>query len=214
MRVLRIGPPTGKLGHQRVMLEGGLTVRLRAGDVAALGLTADRDLDDAALAHLRTAAEVALATEIALRLLAVRLRSRREIETRLHRRGIQPQTIQSVVSGLESEALLDDRRFSRAWVQGRLALRPSGAARLRRELMQKGVAADVIEQVLREAFSTTDEHRVAVEFARSRVRRYRSYPPEVMFRRLAGVLHRRGFSAGAVARALREVLGRSSPVAE
>ncbi len=214
MRVLRIGPPTAKLGHQRVVLDGGPSVRLRAEDVAALGLAAGSELDAAALARLREAAEATSATEIALRLLAVRLRSRREIEVRLRQRGIQAKTIRDLVLRLESEALLDDYRFSRAWVEGRQALRPSGALRLRRELMQKGVATDLIDQVLRAAFSDADEHQLAVEFARARMRRYRSYPPDVTFRRLAGVLHRRGFSAAAVARALREVLGRSSPVAE
>lgn len=195
-----------------MVLDGRVTLRVSPEDVLALGLEEGADLDEGTLSALRARAEVVRATEMALRLLAVRLRSRRELEERLSRRDIAPATVRAVVERLAAEGFIDDMRFARAWVRGRLALQPSGAVRLRRELLRKGITSELIEPALREAFSESDERQLALNVARARMRRYRSDPPEAAYRRLAGVLHRRGFSADAIATALREVLGRAVPV--
>lgn len=214
MKVLRVGPPSGRTRQQRVTLDGGTTLRLRAEDVTALGVVPGAELDDEAWDALRGRAQSTAALETALRLLAVRLRSRREISDRLRRKGYPADVVATVITRLEGEGFLDDMRFSRAWVTGRLAVRPSGAVRLRRELQQKGVPPDIIEQVLQTALSDSDERASAVALAQARARRYRSEPRDVAVRRLTGVLQRRGFSAGAIAAALREVFGRSVPVGE
>ncbi len=212
MKVLRLGPPSGRRRHQRVVLDKGPILRLTQEDVAALRLEEGTELDEAALNALRARADVVRAMEVALRLLAVRLRSRRELEQRLSRRDIAPATVRVVVERLAAEGFIDDMRFARAWVRGRLALRPSGAVRLRRELLRKGIAPELIEPALREAFAESDERQLALDVARARMRRYRSDPPDAAYRRLAGVLQRRGFSADAIATALREVLGRTVTV--
>lgn len=209
MRVLRVGPPSGRWRRRRVVLDGGVVLRVRAEDAEALGLEAGAELTAEAVRQLRARAEAAGALEIALRLLTVRLRSRREVEDRLRRRRVAPEVIRDVVERLAAEGFLDDARFARAWIAGRLALRPSGALRLRGELLRKGVAPEVIETALREAFSETDEYQLALRLARARIRRYRAQPAEVVHRRLAGVLSRRGFSPEATAAALRAVLGRT-----
>jgi regulatory protein len=214
VKVLRVGPPSGRTLHQRVTLEGGATLRVRAAEVASLGLAAGMEIGDDTCAQLRVSAQASGALASALRLLAVRLRSHSEIEGRLSRRGYPPQVVATVVAQLDREGFLDDTRFSKAWVSGRQALRPSGAARLRSELRQKGVAADVIEGVLREAVPEGAERAQAAALARARVARYRGESREVAMRRVAGVLQRRGFSSGAIAAALREVFGRAAQVME
>ncbi|HXF82169.1 MAG TPA: hypothetical protein VNN19_05400, partial [bacterium] len=66
MNVLRVGPPSGRWRYQRVELEGGQVLRLRAEDVAALGLAAGTALDEDGLGLLRARAEEARALQIAL----------------------------------------------------------------------------------------------------------------------------------------------------
>jgi len=214
VKVRRITPPSGRRGHQRVVLEEGLALRVGPEDVAALGLEPGAEIDAVALEGLRRRAEVLLASEIALRLLAVRPRSRWELEERLRRRGIDQAAVDAVLHRLAGAGYVDDLRFARAWTQSRLALRPCGAVRLRRELLRKGVAPGVVDQALRETFAETGERELALEVARARARRYRSAEPEVAYRRLAGVLQRRGFSPGVVAEAVRAVLGRETPAPE
>lgn len=214
VKVLHLGQPSGRRRHQRVVLDGGSTLRVMQEDVAALRIEEGTDLDEAALTALRARAEVARATETALRLLAVRLRSHRELEQRLSRRDIAPATVRAVVERLGTEGFIDDMRFARAWVRGRLALRPSGAVRLRRELLRKGIAPEFIERALREAFADADERQLALDVARARMRRYRSDPPDAAYRRVAGVLQRRGFSTDAIMTALKEVFGQAAPIVD
>jgi regulatory protein len=214
VKVLRVGPPSGRTLHHRITLDDGTALRVRADDVTALGIAAGAELDEETWGALRRRAQSAAALESALRLLAVRLRSRAEVQARLQRRGYPAEAIAGVITQLDGEGLLDDMRFSRAWVAGRLAIRPSGRVRLRRELQQKGVASEIIEQVLQAGLSESEERAQAVALAQRRSARYRREPPEVAVRRLAGVLQRRGFSTGAITAALRDVFGRSGAAVE
>lgn len=214
MRVERVGPPSGRTPHQRITLDDGTALRVRVEDVAALGITPGAELDEAAWAALRERAQAAAALTSAARLLLIRLRSRREIADRLARKGYSAAIVSATITRLESDGLLDDVRFAKAWIAGRLAVRPSGAVRLRRELQQKGIPRDIIEETLRAGLSDVDERAQAVALAQARLRRYRRGPRDAAVRRLAGVLQRRGFSSNAIASALREVFGRSLPVVE
>ena len=211
MKVVRVDPPHGRDGHQRVVFDRGVTIRLRPDDITALGLQPGIVLDDTAGREIRRRAERALAVGIANRLLAVRLRSRRELEDRLHRRGISADILASVIADLERHGFIDDRRFAEAWVRTRRALLPSGRIRLQYELARKGVARDAVTQVLGGG-GGGDEAELALAVAQGRMRRYRGLQPEVVYRRLGGMLQRRGFSSGVVSRVLRQVLGANAKV--
>jgi len=207
VNVVAVGPPQGRLGYRRVVLDSGGTFRLRPVDISALGLDPGVEIDETALAQVRVRAERALADETVYRLLAIRPRSGRELTDRLRRRGIAPDVVTATMADLERSGLVDDRRFADAWVRSRLALQPSGRVRLRYELTRKGVAREVIDRTLRETLSEYDEGTLAREIARARLRRYRGLSHEVVARRLAGVLQRRGFSTPVIARVLRDMLG-------
>ena len=207
MNVVHVGPPQGRLGYRRVVLDAGGTFRLRPADISALGLDAGVEIDAAALAQVRGRAEQALADETVYRLLAIRPRSRKELTDRLRRRGIAPDIVAATIADLERGGLVDDHRFADAWVRSRIALQPSGRVRLRYELMRKGVAREVIDRTLHETLSEADEGTLARDVARARLRRYYGLSREVAARRLAGVLQRRGFSTAVIARVLRDMLG-------
>ena len=206
MKVVRVDPPHGRAGHQRVVFDRGGAIRLPPDDVSELHLQPGVILDDTTERELRKRAERSLAVEIAHRLLAVRLRSRRELEDRLRRRGISADILASVMADLERHGFIDDRRFAEAWVRTRRALLPAGPIRLQYELARKGVARDAVTQVL-QVEGGGDEEELALTVARARMRRYRGLQPEVIYRRLGGMLQRRGFSGGVVTRVLRQVLG-------
>lgn len=206
MKVVRVDPPHGRARHQRVVFDRGGAIRLPPDDVSELHLQPGVILDDTIERELRKRAERSLAVEIAHRLLAVRLRSRRELEDRLRRRGISANVLASVMADLERHGFIDDRRFAEAWVRTRRALLPAGPIRLQYELARKGVARDAVTQVL-QVEGGGDEEELALAVARARMRRYRGLQPEVIYRRLGGMLQRRGFSGRVVTRVLRQVLG-------
>ncbi len=59
--------------------------------------------------------------EIALKLLAVRARSREEMRLSLSQRGYAPEAVAGVLERLTAARYLNDREFARDWVQARAA---------------------------------------------------------------------------------------------
>ena len=142
--------------------------------------------------------------ERALGLLAVRPRSRRELEGRLRQAGFHPKEVDDVLERLQRVGLIDDEAFARAVAEQVFGVRRSGERAVRAALAAKGVAADTTASVIGELGG--DEEARALDLARSRLTRLRGVPPERAFARLAGLLGRRGYSPGTARRAARLAL--------
>ncbi len=143
--------------------------------------------------------------DYALRLLAIRPRSVREMRDRLARKGYQRPENEAVISDLSELGLLDDGKFAAQWVESRMALKPMGPSRLRAELLAKGVDRETVESTLAKYRNESDDRDAALLLARKKMRSLRGLAPEVARRRLAGFLGRRGFAAGTVSRVLKEM---------
>ena len=88
--------------------------------------------------------------EAAATFLAPRPRSISETKRRLSRLGFPQPLVDQVVERFAEIGYLDDEAFSRAWVESRDRARPRGESALRRELAQKGVARQVVDEILGE----------------------------------------------------------------
>jgi regulatory protein len=86
----------------------------------------------------------------AMNALARREHSKVELSDKLTRRFAEHRSlISDVLAGLEQDGLQSDRRYAEAFVRSRIQ-RGQGLIRVRGELKQRGVAADLIETVLSE----------------------------------------------------------------
>ncbi len=147
----------------------------------------------------------------ALRLLAIRPRSVREMRDRLARRGYEKKSIGLVVHELIELGLLDDRKFAAQWVESRMAFKPMGAARIRQELAAKGVDREIVESTLSKYREELDDQEAALALARRKMKSLQGLEPEVARRRLAGFLGRRGYAPSVINAVLKEVKGKRSP---
>jgi regulatory protein len=144
------------------------------------------------------------AREICLRQLAVRPRTRAELAKVLARNEISDEVIAEVLDRYDEVGIIDDAAFARAWVTSRHHGRGLARRALANELRQHGVDAEVAS----EALETLDEDEEAAT-ARALVdRKLRSTtgPPDAVFRRLVGMLARKGYSAGVAIRAVKDAL--------
>jgi len=148
------------------------------------------------------------AKDRALILLGVRWRSRQELERRLRAAGFEDDDIGAALADLEVVGLIEDRRFARELVRDRANRKLVGNRAIRATLRQQGVAADVVEEALGEA---GDEEERARELARRRAERLRGLAPEAAYRRLHGLLLRRGFGPGVARDACRAALAEVIP---
>lgn len=135
----------------------------------------------------------------------MRARTRQELLTALERREVDPDLAGEVVDRFVEVGLVDDVQFARDWVRSRQSRRHLSRRALRQELAHKGIAEDTIAEALADV-DDDDEYLAALDLARTKARTSRGLDRQVRWRRLGGVLGRRGFSGSVVTRVLKEVL--------
>jgi regulatory protein len=142
--------------------------------------------------------------ERALGLLAVRPRSRRELERRLLAARFESDEVQEVLTRLERVGLVDDEAFARQYAEHRFGARKEGSRAVAQGLRAAGIDSALAETAA-EAAPDDDEERAA-DLARSRATRLSGVAPEKAFVRLSSLLMRRGYSPQIARSAARKAL--------
>jgi len=143
--------------------------------------------------------------ERALGLLAVRQRSRRELERRLVHAGFDPDAVETELVRLEQVGLIDDAAFAAAVVESRMGSRGESRRAVGVKLQQAGVDRDVALAALDEAPESEQDR--ADRLAESRATRVAGLDPATGFARVSGFLMRRGYPPGVARQAARRALG-------
>ena len=102
---------------------------------------------------------------------------------------------------LKEQGLVDDASFARAWRDNRQALQPCSRWLIRRELRQKGVAEDIIDETV----GTVDDSESAYQAAAARLRSLPREDYQAFRRRLGEYLKRRGFDYGVIKHTVQRV---------
>ncbi|WP_425455350.1 regulatory protein RecX [Allorhizocola rhizosphaerae] len=154
-----------------------------------------------------------MAREICLRQLAVRPRTRAELAKALHKRGISDEVTDAVLNRYDEVGMIDDAAFAKAWVSSRHHGRGLASRALAQELRQRGVSQEHTDEAL-SGLDADTEAQTALALATRKLRTMRG-EPEAVFRRLVGMLARKGYPAGVAVRAVKEALAtRDAEVAE
>ena len=143
--------------------------------------------------------------ERALGLLAVRQRSRRELERRLVQAGFEHEAVSTELDRLEAVGLIDDEAFARSLVEGKMGSRGESRRVVASRLAQAGVAADVARVALDEA--PEGEQERCDRLAERRAPRLRQLDPQTASVRLYAFLARRGYPSEIARAATRRALG-------
>jgi regulatory protein len=140
----------------------------------------------------------------ALRLLKLRPRSTAEISRKMADKGYEQAIISEVIDGLARMGFIDDAAFAKAWLQYRLN-RPMGFRRVERELIEKGIAKDVIRGHWAEVKENYDELEVVRALAKKRARQYNNIDPLKRKKRVMDYLARRGFQLDVMMKVIKEI---------
>lgn len=177
------------------------------------GLRTGDTLDDEQLKQLQAAEELHLAKEKALRYIRYRIRSEREVRTKLREHEFPPAVIDATTASLKSSGMLNDRNFAEAFVHDLLMKKPAGEAFIRRKLQLYGIAKNIIDDVVREHLGSDEQFQLARAAARKHMKRYRlarKGPVQLKQRkRLADFLARRGFSWQTISSVVKEFFPQS-----
>jgi regulatory protein len=150
--------------------------------------------------------EAERAREICQRQLAVRPRTRAELAAALRKRGIADEVATAVLERYDEVGIVDDAAFARAWVSSRHHGRGLARRALASELRQRGVDSEAVGEALSELDADT-EAATARTLVERRLRLVGgTAEPEALFRRLVGVLARKGYAAGLAIRVVRDAM--------
>jgi regulatory protein len=137
--------------------------------------------------------------------LAVRPRTRAELATALRKRGIAAEVAAEVLDRYDEVGLIDDAAFARAWVTSRHHGRGLARRALAGELRQRGIDSAVVGEALTEVDGET-EAATARALVERKLRSAPSGTPDAVFRRLVGLLARKGYPAGLAVSVVKDVL--------
>jgi len=100
---------------------------------------------------------VADAYTLALTLLSARELSEAQLRTRLKRREMDADDIESAISRLKADRTLNDRRVALAIARMESAIKHRGRARVLQKIRQAGIDGDLAEDAVREVFEDVNE---------------------------------------------------------
>lgn len=187
----------GKITALEVQKRNKQRISVFVDDVYAFSLSIDdaarlykgQTLTEAEIDALRDHDEVGRAVDVGARFLAVRPRSVDEVRRKLAEKDVPSPVIDLAIERLTDIGYLDDVAFAAFWVRERLSSKPISPRALRYELRQKGVASDIIDEVLVDL----DAAEAAYDAAQAGVRRLRGSTLREFREKLIGALARRGF---------------------
>ena len=193
--------PRGRRSHgYRLVLDSGASFFVHRDAALRARLYVGMRLDPVELDQIIRDSELAGAREKALDLAARREHSRRELEQKLRRKRFPDDAIRNALDELEHHGVIDDRRFSRLWIESRLHRRPEARVQLIAGLAKRGVAREIAEECVREVHEQRSP-LVGEALRRASERAWRSAGGSLELAILR--LVRRGFSYGEAREALR-----------
>lgn len=152
----------------------------------------------------------------ALKFLSFRPRSERETRDHLFRRGKLKEiksdieksqyeiSIQEVIKKLKRIGQIDDREFSKWWVEQRHNFNPRGQILLKAELRSKGIENNLIDELLQN--DTEIQVQLATKAAEKKIKLYQKLDEKEFKDKIEQFLARRGFGWSVVKQAVDSIL--------
>ena len=156
MKIDKVAARPDRAGRYTVKLEDGSILRLYRQTVEDFGIYTGKELDDAELSKLRTAAEEMSAKMRAVRIISAAGVSKGDLERRLIQKGESKKNAKQAVEWLSERNLLDDRATAQQVVQSCIS-KGYGVARAKQALYEKRIPKEYWEEALADYPDQTDE---------------------------------------------------------
>ncbi len=168
------------------------------------GLKKGDSLTDEQIEEILYSEEKKKAKERALNFLSHRDRSEKEMRTKLKDIGFDEKIYEWVIDDLKRIKLIDDEKVALHFANTKMITRPMGEFLLKRELNQKGISNELIEQTVEQVYRERDQLTIAVELACQRKRQLKNIEEAKAKKRVSDLLMRRGFNWDIVSQILEQ----------
>lgn len=212
MRITRIERQK-KRGRWNVYADGEFLIGLSEDILLQFGLRVGDEVTSEQLDALARAESRTMAKRAAMRLLARRPRTIREIRDRLRVQEFSDADINTTIDDLKESGLVNDAEFAAMYIRDTLALRPMGKLLVKRKLLLHGIDKATADHVVDQAFHEHSQDDAALLLGRKYLQRVTggSTPSDNLKvrRRLAAFLGRRGYSWETIQNVLKSLLKNS-----
>ena len=185
---LRVGRGRGK--RVNIYLDGRFAFSLEAEVAAKERLQVEQVLSTEQIEALARSDSLQRCLSAGVRYLSYRPRSESELREKLRQRGFDGDGVEAAITRLKERGLVDDVAFAQFWKDNRESFSPRSRWLTKLELRQKGIANDIIDQVV----DTINDDNSAYQAALSKARSLSHSDYQSFHRRLGEYLRRRGFS--------------------
>lgn len=177
-----------------IFIDGKYSFSLGDLELSASALRIGTNLAAAEAEEWQKSSGLSKLRNLALRYLAIRLRSEHEVRQYLQRKEAEAEQIDSVIDWLKSYGYLDDADFARRWTDHRRQMGHRSDIRIRTELRQKGIDSELINEALQSG--EYDQSAALKELIEKRRHRYADEEKLIQY------LARQGFNWSQIKEAL------------
>src|SRR5579859_5139481 len=192
MQITALQPQASNTERINVFVDGQFLLGVNALIVLQMGLEVEQEISAEQVEQLRSEEALQQAVDRALNYLSFRPRSREEVRRYLYGKKTPPELIEQALARMDRLEMVNDRAFASFWLESREQFNPRGSRALKNELRMKGVAREVVEEMVNEE----QDEELALRAGRKKALTLTKQPTMdfATFRaRLGSFLQRRGF---------------------
>ena len=139
-------------------------------------------------------------TNYALNLISYRKRSEMEILNALDKKGFNKEYITYTIDYLKENKYINDEDFAKSFIADKQNLNKYGPNKIKYELYKKGISKEIVELSL--IPDDELEYEMALELALKKIETYVDQDRNNIYRKLGGMLQRKGYSYDIIIRVL------------
>jgi regulatory protein len=198
MKITSIKQQVKRADRYSIFVEGKYEFSLSEGALLESKIASGQELTKEQLEEFKKLSADDKLYNQALRYVAMRPRTRWEVQFYLERKKASPPLIDALLNKLSKIGLIDDRKYAEAFVHDRQLLRPTSRRKIIAELRKRRVTDEVIQQV-----TSVDEvsDQAALLAVIERKRRQSKYQDDT---KLMQYLARQGFGYDDIKTALQQ----------
>ncbi|HSW85372.1 MAG TPA: RecX family transcriptional regulator [Candidatus Saccharimonadales bacterium] len=199
MKVTVIKKQSNRAGRYSVFINNEYAFSLSDTALLQSGLVAGQELSEQKVKALKKTSIEDKLYNSTLQYMALRLRSKWEIETYLKRKKASPALINAILNKLSNSNLINDTAFAKAYINDRRLLRPTSRRKMISELRNKHVPTNIIDETVSQ---NPESESQAIDSIINRKRQISKYKDDL---KLMQYLARQGFNYGDIKNAMKDL---------
>lgn len=205
-KITKIEEQVKRKGRYNIFINDDFALGVDEDVVLKYHLTVGKEVTEDYVESVVRAEETSKAFGYAVNLLSFRSRSTGEIRSKMKQKGYEDTDIEIVIEKLLHYGYLNDKQFATQFVHDKQKFKKAGRNLLKQELFYKGVDKEIIEEVLGEKVNLEEEYERALELATKKARTLTKDDRTAKYRKLSGLLVRKGYSFDLISKVIKEVI--------